>query len=166
MGGTGAEGDDDVAFFAHLPGHLKVLLVLDAAAHKANCCLGNIHVLFVSKLTKMLVIHENGDMHKVNPGKKIKQSFPKVQDCDFTACTGIEPLIGYIDSHYATSLRLNRLGPSSFILFVNSVTFCANLGPSAPETHSMANRSGSIPASSRIILIAVALANALLLPSR
>jgi hypothetical protein len=53
------------------------------------------------------------------------------------------------------------LGPKFRILFVKVVTTSANLADSADETHSIAKRSGSIPASVITVLIISVLASAL-----
>jgi hypothetical protein len=58
------------------------------------------------------------------------------------------------------------LGPKALMVSVNRVTSSANRGASADDTHSMANRPGSMPDSSRTIRMAADRASAFSLPSR
>ena len=70
-------------------------------------------------------------------------------------------------SFYATASAMvcffsrKRFGPKLRMVSVKRVTTSANRGASADDTHSMANRRGSIPTSSNIIRIASARANAM-----
>ena len=59
-------------------------------------------------------------------------------------------------NHSLITYDLYGLTPSFCTCSVNSRTTCANLGPSAAETHSRRKRSSSIPKSASISLMASA----------
>jgi hypothetical protein len=64
----------------------------------------------------MLVVHEHGDMNKIQFRQQVQQGLPKVEDGNLTSGTGVEPFSGNFYWHGITSLMvwamvLKVLGP-------------------------------------------------------
>jgi len=85
--GAGPQGDDGLAFFAHLLGHLDVLLIPNAAADEPHCGLGDLQVISISQLSEILVIHQDRAVDELHGIQDREEPLAHVHQGDFTART-------------------------------------------------------------------------------